>query len=101
MWTQEGYIALHLGAIRLILNYHGRKGLPVTARVTLLDTTYKYYEDACKQSGKLSICRYSSSLLNFLTSEKVSILLSSSATTSSKCSVGSWLSYSVGLVESS
>ena len=29
-----------------MLTLHGRKGLPVTARVTLMDTTYKQYEQA-------------------------------------------------------
>jgi len=40
------YVALHLGAIRLMLTLHSRKGLPVTARVTLLDSTYQKYEQA-------------------------------------------------------
>ena len=39
-------MALHLGAVRLMLTLHGRKGLPVTARVTLLDSTYQQYEQA-------------------------------------------------------
>ena len=40
------YVALHLGVVRLMLTLHGRKGLPVTARVTLLDSTYQRYEQA-------------------------------------------------------
>ncbi|KAL9408816.1 hypothetical protein AB3S75_047242 [Citrus x aurantiifolia] len=37
-WKQEGFTHLHLGSIRLILTLHGRKGLPVTARIAMLDT---------------------------------------------------------------
>ena len=45
-WKAEGYTHLHLGAIRLVLSYHGRKGLPVTARLALLDTRFLDYQDA-------------------------------------------------------
>jgi len=45
-WIALDYVALHLGAVRLMLTLHGRKGLPVTARVTLLDSTYQQYEQA-------------------------------------------------------
>jgi len=45
-WIALDYVALHLGAVRLTLTLHGRKGLPVTARVTLLDSTYQQYEQA-------------------------------------------------------
>jgi len=45
-WRAHDYVALHLGAVRLMLTLHGRKGLPVTARVTLLDSTYQKYEQA-------------------------------------------------------
>ncbi|KAK2655149.1 hypothetical protein Ddye_008201 [Dipteronia dyeriana] len=45
-WIKEGYSHLHIGAIRIILTLHGRKGLPVTARVALLNTIYKQYEHA-------------------------------------------------------
>ncbi|KAH9716892.1 hypothetical protein KPL71_021626 [Citrus sinensis] len=45
-WKREGYIHLHLGGIRLILTLHGRKGLPVTARITMLDTRFKQHQDA-------------------------------------------------------
>ncbi|KAH9680015.1 hypothetical protein KPL71_026374 [Citrus sinensis] len=38
-WKREGYTHLHLGGVRLILTLHGRKGLPVTARIALLDTS--------------------------------------------------------------
>ncbi|KAL0420719.1 UNVERIFIED_CONTAM: polyprotein [Sesamum latifolium] len=45
-WKAEGYTHLHLGAIRLVLSYHGRKGLPVTDRIALLDTRFLEYEHA-------------------------------------------------------
>ncbi|KAL0444827.1 UNVERIFIED_CONTAM: polyprotein [Sesamum latifolium] len=45
-WKAEGYTHLHLGAVRLVLSYHGRKGLPVTARIALLDTRFLKYEHA-------------------------------------------------------
>ncbi|KAH9716885.1 hypothetical protein KPL71_021621 [Citrus sinensis] len=45
-WKREGYTHLHLGGIRLILTLHGRKGLPVTARLAMLDTRFKQYQDA-------------------------------------------------------
>ncbi|KAI9127922.1 hypothetical protein K1719_000915 [Acacia pycnantha] len=45
-WKSEGYTHLHFGAIRLVLTLHGRKGLPVTAKVALLDSTYKKYYDS-------------------------------------------------------
>ena len=40
------YTHLHLGGVRLILTLHGRKGLPVTARIALLDTRFKQYQHA-------------------------------------------------------
>ena len=43
-WKREGYTNLHLGGFRLILTLHGQKGLPVTARITLLDTRFKQYQ---------------------------------------------------------
>ncbi|KAH9716802.1 hypothetical protein KPL71_021584 [Citrus sinensis] len=45
-WKREGYTHLHLGGVRLILTLHGRKGLPVTARIALLDTRFKQYQHA-------------------------------------------------------
>ncbi|KAK2665811.1 hypothetical protein Ddye_004385 [Dipteronia dyeriana] len=41
---KEGYFHLHIGAIRIILTLHGRKGLSVTARIALLNTIYKQYK---------------------------------------------------------
>nr|KYP37719.1 polyprotein [Cajanus cajan] len=46
LWQREGYVALHFGAVRLVLTLHGRKGLPVTARVSLIDSTFHHYEHA-------------------------------------------------------
>ncbi|KAI9102936.1 hypothetical protein K1719_023375 [Acacia pycnantha] len=45
-WKSQGYTHLHFGAIRLVLTLHGKKGLPVTAKVALIDSTYKKYSDA-------------------------------------------------------
>ncbi|KAH9698070.1 hypothetical protein KPL71_023867 [Citrus sinensis] len=45
-WKREGYTHLHLRDIRIILTLHGRKGLPVTARIAMLDTRFKQYQDA-------------------------------------------------------
>ncbi|KAH9780691.1 hypothetical protein KPL71_008174 [Citrus sinensis] len=45
-WKREGYTHLYLGGIRLILTLHGRKRLPVTARLAMLDTRFKQYQDA-------------------------------------------------------
>ncbi|KAH9716757.1 hypothetical protein KPL71_021569 [Citrus sinensis] len=44
-WKREGYTHLHLGGIRLILTLHGRKGLPVTARLAMLDTRFKQLQN--------------------------------------------------------
>jgi len=53
-WISQGYTHIHFCAIRLALSYHGRKGLPVAARLALLDTRYplldtRYleYQHAC------------------------------------------------------
>ncbi|KAK8564073.1 hypothetical protein V6N12_036204 [Hibiscus sabdariffa] len=46
-WIEAGYSHIHFGAIRLSLNYHGVEGKPVVARISLLDTKYLKYEDAC------------------------------------------------------
>ncbi|KAK2659658.1 hypothetical protein Ddye_006191 [Dipteronia dyeriana] len=45
-WIREGYSHLHIGAVRIILTLHGKKGLPVTARIALLNIIYKQYEHA-------------------------------------------------------
>ena len=43
-WKREGYTHLYFGGMRLILTLHGRKGLPVTTRIALLDTRFKEYQ---------------------------------------------------------
>ncbi|KAK2664165.1 hypothetical protein Ddye_002739 [Dipteronia dyeriana] len=45
-WIREGYSHLHIGAIRIVLTFYRRKGLPVTAIIALLNTIYKEYEHA-------------------------------------------------------
>ena len=45
-WKRDGYTHLHLGGVQLILTFHGRKGLPVIARIALLDTIFKEYQHA-------------------------------------------------------
>ncbi|MED6148691.1 hypothetical protein PIB30_055225 [Stylosanthes scabra] len=45
-YLAQNYTHLHLGAVRLILTLHGRKGLPITAKIALLDTTFKEYQNA-------------------------------------------------------
>ncbi|KAL5843495.1 hypothetical protein ACOSQ4_009453 [Xanthoceras sorbifolium] len=45
-WVKEGYSHLHLGAVRIILTLHGRKGLPFTARLALLNSIYCKYDQA-------------------------------------------------------
>ncbi|MED6124048.1 hypothetical protein PIB30_055314 [Stylosanthes scabra] len=45
-YLAQNYIHLHLRAVRLILTLHGRKDLPITAKIALLDTTFKEYQNA-------------------------------------------------------
>ena len=45
-WQREGYTHLYIGGVRLIITLHGRKGLPVTARIAMLDTRFTHYQDA-------------------------------------------------------
>jgi hypothetical protein len=45
-WKREVYTHLYFGAVRMILSYQGRKGLPVTARLALLDSRYLKYSQA-------------------------------------------------------
>ena len=49
LWQREGYVSLHLRAIRLVLSLHGRKGLSVTAKVSLLDTTFQNLKHALSE----------------------------------------------------
>ncbi|WVY90316.1 hypothetical protein V8G54_035830 [Vigna mungo] len=45
-WQHEGYTHLHYGPIRLIISLHGRRGLPISARVSLIDSSFLHYENA-------------------------------------------------------
>ncbi|QHO21215.1 polyprotein [Arachis hypogaea] len=45
-YQNQGYTHLHLREVRLILTLHGRRSLPVIAKVALLDTTFKEYQHA-------------------------------------------------------
>ncbi|XLU75845.1 hypothetical protein S245_034898, partial [Arachis hypogaea] len=45
-YQDQGYTHLHLGAVRLILTLHGKGFLPVSAKVALLDSTFKEYQHA-------------------------------------------------------
>ena len=45
-WQKQGYTHLHFGAIRLALTFHGRKGLPVVSRISLLDSRFLEYQNA-------------------------------------------------------
>lgn len=46
-WKSLGYTHIHFGAIRLALTLHGRKGIPMVARMALLDTRFLKYQHAC------------------------------------------------------
>ena len=37
---------LHFGAVRLVLTFHGRKGLPVISRISLIDSRFLEYQNA-------------------------------------------------------
>ncbi|CAA7022298.1 unnamed protein product [Microthlaspi erraticum] len=47
LWQQQGYTHLHFGVVRLGLTLHARKGLPVIARLALVDSRLKSYQQAC------------------------------------------------------
>ena len=79
-WKREGYTHLHLGGVRLILTLHGRKGLPVTARIALLDTRFKQYQHAIIGTV-LATLHAGSALLTFYTNFNLSLLDSNLATT--------------------
>ncbi|KAH9668412.1 hypothetical protein KPL70_021409 [Citrus sinensis] len=79
-WKREGYTHLHLGGVRLILTLHGRKGLPVTARIALLDTRFKQYQHAIIGTV-LTTLHAGSALLTFYPNFNLSLLDSNFATT--------------------
>lgn len=45
-WLKEGYTHVHIGAIKLALTFHGRKGLPVVSNLAVLDTRFRMYPHA-------------------------------------------------------
>ena len=45
-WQKQGYTHLHFGAVRLALTFHGRKGLLVVSRISLLDSRFLEYQNA-------------------------------------------------------
>ena len=45
-WKREDYTHLHIKGVRLIITLHGREGLPVIARLAILDTRFIHYQDA-------------------------------------------------------
>ena len=45
-WQKQRYTHLHFGAVRLALTFHGRKGLPVVSRISLLDSRFLKYQNA-------------------------------------------------------
>ena len=45
-WQKQGYTHLHFGAVRLALTFHGRKGLPIVSRISLLDSRFLEYQNA-------------------------------------------------------
>ena len=57
-WKREGYTHLHLGSVRLTLTLHGRKGLPVTARIALLDTKFKQYQHTVVHASSVLLTFY-------------------------------------------
>ena len=79
-WKREGYTHLYLGGVRLILTLHGRKGLPVTARIALLDTRFKQYQHAIIGTV-LTTLHAGSALLTFYPNFNLTLLDSNLATT--------------------
>ena len=79
-WKREGYTHLHHGGVRLILTLHGRKGLPVMARIALLDTRFKQYQHAIIGTV-LTTLHAGSALLTFYPNFNLSLLDSNLATT--------------------
>ncbi|KAG2289870.1 hypothetical protein Bca52824_049474 [Brassica carinata] len=47
LWQQQGYTHLHFSVVRIGLTLHARKGLPVIARIALIDSRLKSYQQAC------------------------------------------------------
>ena len=49
-WQKQGYTHLHFRAVRLALTFHGRKGLPVVSRISLLDS--RFWNIKMQSSGR-------------------------------------------------
>ncbi|CAN6828870.1 unnamed protein product [Brassica oleracea] len=47
LWQQQGYTHLHFGVVRIGLTLHARKSLPVIARIALIDSRLKSYQQGC------------------------------------------------------
>ena len=45
-WQKQGYTHLHFGAVRLAFTFHGRKGLLIVSRISLLDSRFLKYQNA-------------------------------------------------------
>ena len=45
-WQKQGCTHLHFDAVRLALTFHGRKGLPVVSRISLLNSRFLEYQNA-------------------------------------------------------
>ena len=45
-WQKQGYTYLHYAVVRLALTFHGRKGLHVVSRISLLDSKLLEYQNA-------------------------------------------------------
>lgn len=45
-WISQSYTHIHLGAVKIALTFHGRKGLPVASHLALLDTRFTKYQHA-------------------------------------------------------
>ena len=45
-WQKQGCAHLHFGVVRLALTFHGRKGLPVASRISLLESKFLEYQNA-------------------------------------------------------
>ncbi|KAK4737244.1 hypothetical protein R3W88_000941 [Solanum pinnatisectum] len=47
-WKSLGFTHIHFGAVRVALKYHGKKGQPDVARLSLQNTRYYEYHHALK-----------------------------------------------------
>lgn len=54
-WINEKYSHLHFGAIRLILNFHGRQNITAISRMSLLNRTFRIYEHVVIRSAIVTL----------------------------------------------